>query len=113
MDGGDPAAKCAEYLKSATKPYEQLRSRHIADYQGLMRRFELTLPGAEPKVPTDEWLKHPDAKLAAGDGSAERLRAKFTTARFFMERLLPETGAHLARIQSGAASMMELPADEF
>jgi hypothetical protein len=27
--------------------------------------------------------------------------------------MLPETGAHLARIQSGAASVMELPADEF
>ena len=53
------------------------------------------------------------AKLAAGDGAAERMKAKLVTGRFFMERMLPETAAHLARIQSGAASMMELPAEAF
>jgi len=53
-------------------------------------------------------------KLKAGaNGSAERMNAKLVTGRFFMERVLPETGAHLARIQSGAASMMELPAEAF
>jgi alkylation response protein AidB-like acyl-CoA dehydrogenase len=52
-------------------------------------------------------------KLAAGDSAAARLNAKLVTGRFFMERLLPETGAHLARIQAGAASMMELPAEAF
>jgi hypothetical protein len=30
-----------------------------------------------------------------------------------MERILPETAAHLARIQTGAGSMMELPAEAF
>jgi hypothetical protein len=53
------------------------------------------------------------AKLSNGDGDAERMKAKLVTARFFMERMLPESGAYLARIQSGAASVMELPADEF
>jgi acyl-CoA dehydrogenase len=52
-------------------------------------------------------------KLASGAGDAARMKAKLVTARFFMERMLPEAGAHLARIQSGAASVMELPADEF
>jgi alkylation response protein AidB-like acyl-CoA dehydrogenase len=52
-------------------------------------------------------------KLLAGAGAPERLRAKFTTARFFMERILPETSANLARIQAGAGSMMELPAELF
>jgi alkylation response protein AidB-like acyl-CoA dehydrogenase len=53
-------------------------------------------------------------KLAAGaDGAADRLNAKLVTGRFFVERLLPETGAHLARIQAGAASTMELPAEAF
>jgi alkylation response protein AidB-like acyl-CoA dehydrogenase len=51
------------------------------------------------------------AKLAAG--GAERLNAKLVTGRFFMERILPETAAHLARIQAGAASTMELPAEAF
>jgi alkylation response protein AidB-like acyl-CoA dehydrogenase len=52
-------------------------------------------------------------KLANAAGDAARMKAKLVTARFFMERMLPETGAHLARIQSGAGSVMELPADEF
>ena len=51
-------------------------------------------------------------KLEAGQ-AAERMNAKLVTGRFFMERMLPETGAHLARIQAGAGSMMELPAEAF
>jgi acyl-CoA dehydrogenase len=50
-------------------------------------------------------------KLAAD--SSGRMNAKLVTARFFMERMLPETGAHLARIQAGAGSTMELPAEAF
>jgi hypothetical protein len=50
-------------------------------------------------------------KLAAG--ADDRMNAKLVTGRFFVERLLPETGAHLARIQAGAASTMELPAEAF
>jgi len=51
-------------------------------------------------------------KMAGGD-SAAHLKTKLVTGKFFMERLLPETAAHLARIQTGAATMMELPADAF
>ncbi len=50
-------------------------------------------------------------KLA--DDDSGRMNAKLVTARFFMERMLPETATHLARIQSGAASLMELPAEAF
>jgi hypothetical protein len=53
------------------------------------------------------------AKLPQADGAAQRYQAKLTTARFFMERMLPETGAHLTRIQAGAASTMELPEEAF
>ncbi len=52
-------------------------------------------------------------KLPDANGAAAHYSAKLVTARFFMERMLPETAAHLARIQSGAASMMELPAEAF
>jgi alkylation response protein AidB-like acyl-CoA dehydrogenase len=48
----------------------------------------------------------------AGDESG-RMNAKLVTARFFMERMLPGTATYLARIQSGAGSMMELPAEAF
>jgi hypothetical protein len=53
------------------------------------------------------------AKLPKANGSAPRYSAKLVTARFFMERMLPETASHLARIQAGAASTMELPDDAF
>jgi len=53
------------------------------------------------------------AKLPKANGSAPRMNGKLVTARFFMERMLPETAAHLARIQAGAASTMELPDEGF
>jgi acyl-CoA dehydrogenase len=50
-------------------------------------------------------------KLKAGADA--RMSGKLTTGRFFMERLLPETAAQLARITAGAASTMELPDEMF
>ncbi len=41
------------------------------------------------------------------------LDAKLTLAKFFSERMLPETEAQLARISAGAASLMALPAEAF
>ena len=52
-------------------------------------------------------------KLAAGTGEAAFLEAKLVTARYFMERVMPETSAHLARISTGADSMMALDAEAF
>jgi hypothetical protein len=53
-------------------------------------------------------------KLAAGAGDgASFLENKLVTARYFMERVMPETAAHLARISSGADTMMALPAEAF
>ena len=53
------------------------------------------------------------AKLPQANGSAATLKGKLVTARFFMERMLPETATRLARIEAGASSMMELPGDAF
>jgi len=53
-------------------------------------------------------------KLKAGaNGSEERMKAKLVTGKYFMERVLPESAAHLKRITSGADTMMELPAEAF
>jgi hypothetical protein len=49
----------------------------------------------------------------AGGGATPYLTTKLVTGRFFMERMLPETAVHLARIQSGSATMMELPTEAF
>ena len=60
-------------------------------------------------------VKAANEKLASG---AQRRTPSATsrssiTARFFMERMLPETGAHLARIQAGAESTMAMPIEGF
>src|SRR5579871_6454618 len=49
----------------------------------------------------------------AGSGATTYLSTKLVTGRFFMERVLPATSSHLARIQSGSATMMELAAEAF
>jgi hypothetical protein len=47
-------------------------------------------------------------KLAQRGPDAAFYKAKLTTARFFMERVLPQVGALLASIKAGKAAMMEL-----
>jgi len=62
------------------------------------------------------WARMAEAaktKLASGaNGAGDRMNAKLVIGRFFAERMLPETSIHLARIQAGAASTMDLPAAE-
>jgi acyl-CoA dehydrogenase len=52
------------------------------------------------------------ARQSRGE-STPALDAKLTLAKFFGERMLPETAAHLARLSSGAATLMALPAEAF
>jgi acyl-CoA dehydrogenase len=52
------------------------------------------------------------ARQARGE-SNPALDAKLTLAKFFNERMLPETAAHLARLSAGAATLMALPAEAF
>lgn len=62
------------------------------------------------------WVKIAAAALGARAREPERaaqMDAKLTTGRFFMERMLPETGLRLARITSGADTMMSLPQEMF
>ena len=57
--------------------------------------------------------KSQTALKEGANGSSEFHENKLMTARYFMERVMPECAAHLARIQSGAESMMALEADAF
>jgi acyl-CoA dehydrogenase len=61
-----------------------------------------------------QMVKSSQMKLADGaDGSAAFYENKLTTGRFFMERVMPETAAQLARISSGADAVMTLPTEAF
>ncbi|MCF6273918.1 MAG: acyl-CoA dehydrogenase C-terminal domain-containing protein [Rhodobacteraceae bacterium] len=51
--------------------------------------------------------------LDAGTGDAKFLQNKLVTGRYYMQRLLPETGLRLARITSGATPVMALAAEDF
>jgi alkylation response protein AidB-like acyl-CoA dehydrogenase len=60
------------------------------------------------------WCLIAEAALARkGNGAAPGMDAKLVTARFFMDRVLPETATRLARIKAGAGSTMELADDAF
>jgi len=53
-------------------------------------------------------------KLAGGDTvRADYLRNKLVTAKFYMERIMPETALRRARIEAGAETVMELAAEAF
>ncbi|HRP79961.1 MAG TPA: acyl-CoA dehydrogenase C-terminal domain-containing protein, partial [Aquamicrobium sp.] len=51
-------------------------------------------------------------KVAAGDATALH-EAKLVTARYYFERIMPESAAHLARISVGCDAMMALAEDAF
>ncbi len=51
--------------------------------------------------------------LDTGAGDEAFLRAKLITAQFYFEHLLPRTGACLAAVRAGSASMMALAAEQF
>lgn len=62
------------------------------------------------------WLrmaKVAQAKLAAGSDDAAYYEAKLTTARYYMDRYLPDAGALRRKLEAGADSMMALGEEAF
>ena len=62
------------------------------------------------------WTKMAKAAHEALDAGAEDrdfYQAKLATGRFYMARQLPACGMHLARIETGAETVMALPAEAF
>jgi len=51
--------------------------------------------------------------LAAGEGNADFLKSKITTANFFFNHLLPETTSLRYKIEAGAKDVMDLDAEAF
>ncbi len=58
------------------------------------------------------WLLMADAALARQNEDAA-MKGKIVAGTFFMERMMPETSAHLARISTGADTIMSMPEDAF
>jgi len=53
-----------------------------------------------------------NARIAAGETDPFYAN-KLVTGRYFLERILPDTAARLAKLKTGAASVMALPAEAF
>ncbi|HZZ35701.1 MAG TPA: acyl-CoA dehydrogenase C-terminal domain-containing protein [Caulobacteraceae bacterium] len=56
--------------------------------------------------------KAAQGKIAAGETDPYYAN-KLTTGRYFIERVLPDTAGHLAKMKAGSASLMALPAEAF
>jgi len=52
------------------------------------------------------------AKVAAGD-TDPFYAGKVSVGQYFLERILPDAGAHLAKLKTGSANMMSIPAEAF
>ncbi|MBL4595041.1 MAG: acyl-CoA dehydrogenase C-terminal domain-containing protein [Robiginitomaculum sp.] len=59
------------------------------------------------------WAKMAKAALAKADSDDPFYANKLLTGRFFLARVLPEIGGHLAKIKSGAEPLMTMSADGF
>ena len=114
----------------AMKPYIAPLSKALADLQqatGWLMQNALAKPDNAGAAATDYmelfglvtfaymWARM--AKVAqdkiAASGETAYLKTKLVTGKFFMERVLPETSAHLARLQTGSNTTMELAAEAF
>jgi alpha-L-fucosidase 2 len=78
--GRDPEAACAEALR-ATRPYEELVARHVADHRSLFRRVRLDLgSGDRDLLPTDERL----AAVRAGAADPGLAATYFQYGRYLL-----------------------------
>jgi alkylation response protein AidB-like acyl-CoA dehydrogenase len=62
------------------------------------------------------WLRMANAAqaaLATGTDDKAFMEAKLVTARFFAERIMPDTGALRRKLEAGAEAIMALPEDAF
>jgi butyryl-CoA dehydrogenase len=96
-----PLAASFDLLDDATR---LIRTRRAPDEAGAaavdyLRLFALTALA---------YLWARAAKASLNKGNEDFHRAKLATARFFMQRILPDTASLHARIAAGAAPVMEL-----
>jgi alpha-L-fucosidase 2 len=68
-------------LVASKRPYEELKARHIADYQRLFNRVKLSLgPAPASHLPTDERLK----RVAAGAEDLQLVEQYFQFGRYLL-----------------------------
>ncbi|MGM0883780.1 MAG: glycoside hydrolase family 95 protein [Bacillota bacterium] len=77
----DPLAYCKDKIEEAQGyPYDQLRTRHIEDYQSLFNRVSFTLPNSDSldRLPTDARLR----RISAGERDDGLVAVYFQFGRY-------------------------------
>jgi acyl-CoA dehydrogenase len=120
-NGADAAMK--PYVEPLAKGLEQLQGATMWFMQNAMAKPDNAGAGATEYMHLMGlvalgymWAKMAKAALARkadGNGVAARMDAKLVTGRFFMQRMMPETGALARRIKAGSEAIMALPAEMF
>ena len=108
----DALAECRDKLKQGTD-WLMNNALENFDHAGAGSHDYLNLFGLT--CLTYMWAKMAKvsaAKVAAGD-SDPIYANKLVTGRYFIERWVPEAAMHLAKVEAGADSMMELQAEAF
>ncbi|NOX81843.1 MAG: acyl-CoA dehydrogenase [Alphaproteobacteria bacterium] len=59
------------------------------------------------------WAQMAKAAIEKQDAGDDFYKNKLITGRYFVERMLPDAGAHLEKIKAGGAATMALPAEAF
>ena len=119
--GTDEAMK--PYVEPLAKGLEQLQGATMWFMQNAMAKPDNAGSGATEYLHLlgyvalgYMWAKMAKAALARkseGHGDVARMDAKLVTGRFFMERMMPETGALSRRIKAGSDAIMTMPAEMF
>jgi hypothetical protein len=59
------------------------------------------------------WAQMAKVAIEKKDSGDDFYKNKLITGRYFVERIIPETGMHLDKVKTGADAMMALPAEAF
>lgn len=109
----DPLKEASKDLQSAAMYFMQAGMKNpnnaLAGSVDFMHLFGLVCMGLS-------WARQAKAAQRAIEDGAEDEQYylnRLATGRFYMKRVLPETKLRLARIESGAEPVMDLPADGF
>jgi butyryl-CoA dehydrogenase len=104
-----PVAEALAHLQETTLwlgAHGRDREQAAAAATDYLRLFALTAFG-------DLWLRMAAACLEPGPAGAGFAATKLATARFFCDRILPETGALARAVRSGKTSITAIGADAF
>ncbi len=96
-------AETTVWLMEATKSDREILGSAAVDY---LRLFALT-------TLSWFWVRMAEKALAHGDDSSGFYRSKLATARFYLQRLLPQTLALEASIKAGSQSLFDLADEAF